>query len=66
MIIIDAASPKHSEAIQRLGEFLGLKSIQYIDHGKWESYILERQDGMKLTIKANGNHFDGGFLSVGK
>ena len=63
--IIDAASPKHCAQMERLGNFLGLKSISYTDHGKRETYVLERQDGAKLAIKAWGNQYDGGYLAVG-
>lgn len=62
--VINAASDKHHDQIKRLGDFLGLRSVSYTDHGNRESYVLERQNGDTLEIRACGNKHDGGFLAV--
>ena len=39
-------------------------SIEYIDHGKIEEYIIKKK-GQTLVLKAHGSQYDGGWLGVG-
>ena len=49
--------------LQQIGKFCNADSIEYIDHDRFEEYIIKRKS-KTLTLYANGNHFDGGFLTV--
>lgn len=61
--IIGAASAKHQAQLECLCEFCGADRIIYEDLGKSERYTLEK-NGKMLYLMANGNQYDGGFLSV--
>lgn len=51
------------EPLEKLGEFIGVDSIEYEDLGIGENYIL-RKDGKVITLYVRGNKFDGGFMTV--
>ena len=61
--VINASSPEHAAQIGALGEFVGADSIEYEDRGNGENYLITK-GGKQLLIKARGNKFDGGFLSI--
>jgi hypothetical protein len=64
MEIVNAAGRRHHRQMERLGEFLGLKSVAYLDLGHGENYVLTREDGQELTLRIRANHTQGGFLSI--
>lgn len=65
--ITNAATPRHTEQIRVLGEFLDLEEIVYEDHGdRGEDYTLVSLAGRRLTLKIRGNRVDGPFLTVEK
>ncbi len=61
--ITNPGSRKHREQLLKLARFLGLDEIEYVDFGNREEYVLIKAD-KSITIKANGNRPDGGFLTV--
>jgi hypothetical protein len=64
--VIDAASLKHAEALERLAEFLNLRRLVYEDEGTQECLHLTRMDGAQLKLRAAGNRDQGAFFIVGR
>jgi hypothetical protein len=64
MKVTNPGSPRHEEQLQKLGEFLGLAEIEYVDWGNGEDYVLVRTDGKKIALNIRGNKVDGGFMAV--
>ena len=48
-----------------LGKFCKADFVEYIDHGKGESYILKRGK-KRIRLSIGGNMYDGGYMSVSK
>ena len=61
--IIGSPCKEHTEAMRILGEFAGCDSIQYIDYGKSECYILTKE-GKTIELNVNGNAIDGSYMTV--
>lgn len=63
MTITNAASEKHRQQMQELGQFMGAEEVIYNDQGNGEEYELLK-NGARLILKIRGNSKDGGFLAV--
>ena len=61
--VIGAPTQRHLQSLTILGEFCRVNSVEYIDHGKGESYIL-RRGSRSITLSVSGNAMDGGYLNV--
>jgi len=61
--IINSGSDKHVLQMKVLAEFADADSIEYVDHGDSENYILCK-GSQKITVKACYNRMDGGFLAI--
>lgn len=62
MEVIGAKTDNSYCYIKEFGEFIGADSIEYVDLGNGENYIIEK-DGQVMEIHARGNKVDGGFLT---
>lgn len=66
--IINAASPRHREQMEKLAVFCGAHRVEYKDlGGDGEDYILTKMIEGKdtvLEIRARGNRMDGAFLCI--
>ena len=51
------------EQLEALGNFTGADVVKFEEDGRSETYIITR-GSEKLTLKALGNQFDGGWLVV--
>jgi hypothetical protein len=55
--------PSFSEDIQKMADFFGMDLVAQ-DGGRHEAYTFTNAQGEKLTLVANGDRFDGGFLTL--
>ncbi len=64
MVKVIAGNDRQHEILKYIAKALNLKAITYEDRDRYENYHLETEDGVKITLRANGNQFDGGFLTI--
>lgn len=62
-IIIGRKAESQTRQFEALANFLGLDAIEYVDHGKSETYTLVKGED-KFKLEVSSTMVDGGFMNV--
>ena len=53
---------KKADSLREMAAFMGASCIRYQDHGKAETYTINK-DRKELILSVCGNQFDGGYMN---